>query len=104
MEGKGCAANQVTAYYWFDDAARNTDLHGYNLELFSSWSSSTWRAANVKLAEFYVSGRAFPPDYAVALTIMLVVQNKMYVPKDNNFISCLKEKMTGDRYRMLNKP
>lgn len=94
MEGKGCAANQVKAYYLFDDAARNTEVHEFDLELFSCSQSSWWRTANLKLAEFYVSGAAFPPDYAVALTIMLMVQNTMYKPEDAPYIDSLKAKMT----------
>lgn len=99
MEGKGCAANQVKAYYLFDDAARNTKVKEFSLVTFSGEQSSWWRTANLKLAEFYVSGRAFPPDYAVALTIMLMVQNTMYKPEDAPYIDSLKAKLTRKQIR-----
>lgn len=99
MEGKGCAANQVKAYYLFDDAARNTKVQEFSLVTFSGEQSSWWRTANLKLAEFYVSGAAFPPDYAVALTIMLMVQNTMYKPEDAPYIDSLKAKLTRKQIR-----
>jgi hypothetical protein len=53
----------------------------------------------MKLAEFYVSGKAFPPDFAVALTIMLILQNTFYDPENNPFIERIKARMTRKQIR-----
>ena len=99
MEGKGCAANQVRAYYWFDDAARNTMTWSNTPVSVFDDDRRRWRIPNLKLAEFYVSGAAFPPDYAVALTIMLMVQNTLFVPEVTPYIDSLKAKLTRKQIR-----